>query len=114
MKLKCAVTLCAYVALQVFGGYQFYVSAYKSLRHCAANMDVLIALATTIAYVYSVSSQTEHVCTQLLLWTELLAYTQAGRHAYRGFCVLYSINTGVASLSDGAYPSEYWTWLLQL
>ena len=44
-----------YIALQVFGGYQFYVSAYKSLRHCSANMDVLIALATTIAYVYSVS-----------------------------------------------------------
>ena len=41
-------------ALQVVGGYQFYVSAYKSLRHCSANMDVLIALATTIAYVYSV------------------------------------------------------------
>jgi len=40
---------------QVFGGYQFYVSAYKSLKHCAANMDVLIALATSIAYGYSVS-----------------------------------------------------------
>ena len=42
--------------LQIFGGYQFYVSAFKSLKHCAANMDVLIALATTIAYVYSVSN----------------------------------------------------------
>ena len=41
--------------LQIFGGYQFYVSAFKSLKHCAANMDVLIALATTISYVYSVS-----------------------------------------------------------
>jgi Cu+-exporting ATPase len=40
--------------IQIFGGYQFYVSSYKSIRHCAANMDVLIALATTIAYVYSV------------------------------------------------------------
>jgi len=40
--------------IQVVGGYQFYVSAFKSLRHCVANMDVLIALATTIAYVYSV------------------------------------------------------------
>ncbi|XP_064404796.1 copper-transporting ATPase 1-like isoform X4 [Halichondria panicea] len=40
--------------IQVVGGYPFYVSAYKSLRHCAANMEVLIALATTIAYVYSV------------------------------------------------------------
>ena len=41
--------------VQIFGGYQFYVSAFKSLRHCSTNMDVLIALATTIAYVYSVS-----------------------------------------------------------
>ena len=40
--------------LQVVGGFQFYVSAFKSLKHCAANMDVLITLATTIAYVYSV------------------------------------------------------------
>ena len=40
---------------QTVGGYQFYVSSYKSLKHCAANMDLLIALATTIAYVYSVS-----------------------------------------------------------
>ena len=42
---------------QVFGGYQFYVSAFKSLRHKSTNMDVLIALATTIAYVYSVSCE---------------------------------------------------------
>ena len=31
------------------------MSAYKSLKHRAANMDVLIALATSIAYGYSVS-----------------------------------------------------------
>ncbi|XP_019862991.1 PREDICTED: copper-transporting ATPase 1-like [Amphimedon queenslandica] len=40
--------------IQIFGGYQFYVSSYKSLKHRSANMDVLIALATTIAFVYSV------------------------------------------------------------
>ena len=47
---------------QVFGGYPFYVSAFKSLRHCAANMDVLIMLATSIAYVYSVSQLDCSIC----------------------------------------------------
>ena len=40
---------------QIGGGWLFYISSYKSLKHCTANMDVLIALATTIAYAYSVS-----------------------------------------------------------
>ncbi|XP_055100767.1 copper-transporting ATPase 2 isoform X16 [Symphalangus syndactylus] len=43
--------LCTFV--QLLGGWYFYVQAYKSLRHGSANMDVLIVLATSIAYVYS-------------------------------------------------------------
>ena len=54
---KSCSSLFFFLYLQIFGGYQFYVSAFKSLRHCAANMDVLIALATTISYVYSVRNR---------------------------------------------------------
>jgi len=39
--------------VQFYVGAQYYVGAYKALRNGAANMEVLIALGTTAAYVYS-------------------------------------------------------------
>jgi Cu+-exporting ATPase len=39
--------------VQLLVGWQFYVGTYKALRNRRANMDVLIALGTTAAYVYS-------------------------------------------------------------
>jgi P-type Cu+ transporter len=41
--------------VQFYVGWQYYVGAYKSLRNGAANMDVLIAMGTTVAYVYSIA-----------------------------------------------------------
>ena len=40
--------------VQVFGGLKFYKGAYKSLKSGSANMDVLVVLGTTAAYVMSV------------------------------------------------------------
>jgi P-type Cu+ transporter len=41
--------------VQFYVGRQYYVGAYKALRNGSANMDVLIAMGTTVAYVYSVA-----------------------------------------------------------
>ncbi|WP_460924237.1 hypothetical protein, partial [Staphylococcus aureus] len=40
--------------VQVIIGWLFYVGAYKTLRHGGANMDVLVAVVTSAAYVYSI------------------------------------------------------------
>ncbi|MFH0932732.1 MAG: HAD-IC family P-type ATPase, partial [Nitrospirota bacterium] len=39
--------------IMIFGGKGFYIGAYHAIRNRVANMDLLIALGTTTAYVYS-------------------------------------------------------------
>ncbi|MRN55349.1 heavy metal translocating P-type ATPase [Paenibacillus monticola] len=39
--------------VQFIIGWQFYVGAYKALRNGSANMDVLVVLGTSAAYLYS-------------------------------------------------------------
>ena len=40
--------------VQFYVGWDYYVGGYKSLRNKAANMDVLVALGSTVAYLYSI------------------------------------------------------------
>ncbi|PKO02953.1 MAG: copper-translocating P-type ATPase [Chloroflexi bacterium HGW-Chloroflexi-5] len=47
------VMLVLAVPVQFYVGWQYYVGAYKSLRNGSANMDVLVALGTSAAFLYS-------------------------------------------------------------
>ncbi|HKJ37345.1 MAG TPA: heavy metal translocating P-type ATPase, partial [Anaerolineales bacterium] len=40
--------------VQFYVGWQYYVGAYKSLRNGSANMDVLIAMGSSVAYIFSI------------------------------------------------------------
>ncbi len=40
--------------VQFYVGWQYYVGAYKSLRNGSANMDVLVAMGSSVAYFYSI------------------------------------------------------------
>jgi Cu+-exporting ATPase len=47
------VMLLLALPVQVYVGKQYYVGAYKSLRNGSANMDVLVALGSSAAFLYS-------------------------------------------------------------
>ena len=49
------VMMLAATIVQFGVGWQYYVGAYKSLRAGGANMDVLIALGSSVAYFFSVA-----------------------------------------------------------
>lgn len=42
------------LACMIFCGRQFYVTAWKQLRHLTAGMDMLVAMSTVISFVFSV------------------------------------------------------------
>ena len=41
--------------VQLIVGWQYYVGAFKALRSGSANMDVLISMGSSVAYIYSVA-----------------------------------------------------------
>ncbi len=47
------VMLALATPVQFYVGWQYYIGAYKSLRNGSANMDVLIAMGSSVAYLYS-------------------------------------------------------------
>ncbi len=59
--------------VQFYVGWDYYVGAYKSLRNGSANMDVLVALGSSVAYFYSIA----------VLLAKTLGYGDAlGDHVY--------------------------------
>jgi Cu+-exporting ATPase len=48
------ILLALALPVQLYVGYPYYVHGYKSLRNGSANMDVLVALGSSVAFLYSV------------------------------------------------------------
>jgi len=75
--------------VQFIAGYQFYLGAYKALRHGSANMDVLVVMGTSAAYFYSVGTtfffrgevyyETSAIIITLILLGRLLESAAKGR-----------------------------------
>ncbi|MDO4880616.1 MAG: heavy metal translocating P-type ATPase [Capnocytophaga sp.] len=57
----------------IFFGKRFFIGAYNQLKHKSANMDTLVALSTSVAYLYSLSS---------LIFTDFWAKHGIATHLY--------------------------------
>ncbi|MBN1625994.1 MAG: copper-translocating P-type ATPase, partial [Deltaproteobacteria bacterium] len=53
--------------VQFYTGYDYYTGGIKSLRNMSANMDVLVAMGSSVAYLYSIT---------------VLLFAQLGGHVY--------------------------------
>jgi len=65
MQLHGWIVMALTTPVQFGLGWRFYQGAYTSLRHLNPNMDVLVALGTSVAFVYSawivITNQHEHM-----------------------------------------------------
>ncbi len=77
--------------VQFWVGYRFYIAAGKSLRNGFPDMNVLVALGTTAAYVYSVFaviygmiySSFEGMCSLLFLFVFVIVFAFYYVYLYR-------------------------------
>ncbi len=58
--------------VQFYVGWDYYQGGWKSLRNGSANMDVLVAMGSSVAYVYSI----------VVMVALMLGSTAAGTHVY--------------------------------
>ena len=58
--------------VQFYVGWDYYTGAYKSLRNGSANMDVLVAMGSSVAYLYSLA----------VLIAQTLGSSALGTHVY--------------------------------
>ncbi len=63
--------------VQFYVGWDYYVGAFKSLRNGSANMDVLVALGSSVAYFYSVAVLLATTAGSMLLGHHLYFETSA-------------------------------------
>lgn len=83
------VQLALATPIQFGAGWQFYRGAYKALKNGSANMDVLVALGTSAAYLFSVVNlhmpgahlyfETSAILITLILLGKLLEATAKGK-----------------------------------
>ena len=61
--------------VQFYVGWQYYVGAFKALSSGSSNMDVLIAMGSSVAYVYSLAIMFRLICGHVYFETSAMIIT---------------------------------------